>query len=81
MPTNDPTTGMPPMIVRQLSIPEWLSYIGAYQFGSTTPSRVVLHRTFSPTVDQWAGLRSMQGIQRFYVQKGWTSEHMTAYIV
>ena len=49
--------------------------------GSTTPSRVVLHHMFSPTVDQWAGLRSMQGIQRFYVQKGWTSEHMTAYIV
>ena len=81
MPTNDPTTGMPPMIGRRLSIPEWLSYIAAYEFGSTTPARVVLHHTFSPTVDQWAGMRSIQGIQRFYVQKGWTSEHMTAYVM
>jgi hypothetical protein len=64
---------MPPMIGRRLSIPEWLSYIAAYQFGSTTPSRVVLHHTFSPTVEQWDGLRSMQGIQRFYAQKGWTA--------
>ena len=35
MPTNDPTTSMPPMIGPRLSIPEWLSYIAAYQFGST----------------------------------------------
>jgi len=61
---------MPPMIGRRLSIPEWLSYIAAYEFDSTTPARVVLHHTFSPTVDQWAGMRSIQGIQRFYVQKG-----------
>src|SRR5829696_7616106 len=73
VPTNDPTTGTPPMIGRRLAIPEWLSYIAAYQFGSTTPSRVVLHHTFSPTVSEWLGLRSMQGIQRFYAQKGWTA--------
>ncbi|HEU5102107.1 MAG TPA: N-acetylmuramoyl-L-alanine amidase [Roseiflexaceae bacterium] len=73
MPTNDPTTGMPPMIGRRLTIPEWLSYIGAYQFGSTAPSRVVLHHTVSPTAEQWAGLRSMQGMQRYYAGKGWTA--------
>jgi hypothetical protein len=61
------------MIGRRLAIPEWLSYIAAYQFGSTTPSLVVLHHTFTPTVAEWAGLRSMQGIQRFYAQKGWTA--------
>ncbi len=73
MPTNDPTTGTPPMIGRRLSIPEWLSYIAAYQFGPTVPSRIVLHHTWHPTVQEWAGLRSMQGIQRFYAQKGWTA--------
>jgi hypothetical protein len=61
------------MIGRQLSIPEWLSYIAAYQFGATMPSRVVLHHTWRPTVQEWAGLRSIQGIQRFYGQKGWTA--------
>jgi hypothetical protein len=64
---------MPPMIGRRLTIPEWLSYAAAYQFGATSPSRVVLHHTFSPTIDQWIGLRSMQGMQRFYAAKGWTA--------
>jgi hypothetical protein len=61
------------MIGRRLAIPEWLSYIAAYQFGSTSPSRVVLHHTFSPTIEQWAGLHSMQGMQRYYAAKGWTA--------
>jgi N-acetylmuramoyl-L-alanine amidase len=68
-----PTQGTPPFINRALSISDWLNYIATYKFGSTTPSRVVLHHTFSPTVQEWAGLRSMQGIQRFYGQKGWTA--------
>ena len=59
MPTNDPTTGMPPMIGRRLSIPEWLSYVAGYSFGTVAPSRLVLHHTAVPTVEQWAGLRSM----------------------
>ncbi len=33
MPTNDPTSGMPPMIGRRLSIPEWLTYVAGYDFG------------------------------------------------
>lgn len=73
MPTIDPTTGMPPMIGRRLSIAEWLSYVASYQFGAVAPSRLVLHHTFVPTVDQWAGLRSMQGMQRYYGGKGWTA--------
>ena len=73
MPSNDPTTGVPPMIGRRLSIPEWLSYVASYDFGPIAPSRLVLHHTFVPTVEQWAGLRSMQGMQRFYGGKGWTA--------
>jgi hypothetical protein len=68
-----PTQGTPPFINRALSISDWLKYIAAYQFGPTAPSRVVLHHTFSPTIEQWAGLRSMLGIQRFYAGKGWTA--------
>jgi hypothetical protein len=73
VPTNDPTSGMPPMIARRLSIPEWLGYVGGYDFGPVAPPRVVLHHTFSPTVAQWAGLTSMLGIQRYYAGKGWTA--------
>ncbi|HNP71037.1 MAG TPA: N-acetylmuramoyl-L-alanine amidase [Kouleothrix sp.] len=73
MATNDPTSGTPPMIGRQLSIRDWLAYIAGYQFGAVAPSRLVLHHTFVPTVAQWAGLRSMQGMQRFYAGKGWSA--------
>jgi hypothetical protein len=71
--TNDPTTGMPPMIGRGLSIADWLAYIAGYQFGAVAPSRVVLHHTWVPTVAQWTGLRSMQALQRYYAGKGWTA--------
>jgi hypothetical protein len=71
--SNDPTTGVPPMIGRVLSIPAWLAYIANYDFGLVAPSRAVLHHTWRPTAAQWAGLRSMQALQRFYAGKGWTS--------
>jgi N-acetyl-anhydromuramyl-L-alanine amidase AmpD len=71
--SNDPTTGVPPMIGRVLMIPEWLTYVADYDFGPVAPSRVVLHHTWRPTASQWAGLRSMQAIQRFYAAKGWTA--------
>jgi hypothetical protein len=71
--TQDATTGMPPMIGRCLTIPQWLDYVARYQFGQLTPSKVVLHHTWRPTVQQWRGLASMQGMQRYYAGKGWTS--------
>jgi N-acetyl-anhydromuramyl-L-alanine amidase AmpD len=70
---NFPATGTPPMIGKVLSIPEWLNYIKDYQFGSLKATKVVLHHTWRPSVQQWAGLRSMQGMQRFYAGKGWNS--------
>jgi len=73
MPTHDTTTGTPPMIGRCLSTHEWLDYVAAYDFGPVPPSRVVLHHTWVPTLEQWTGLRSMQGMQRFYAGKGWTA--------
>ena len=68
-----PATGTPPMIGRVLAIGAWLDYIASYTFGAIAPSRVVLHHTAVPTVAQWAGLRSMQGLQRYYAGKGWSA--------
>ena len=73
MATFDPTTGTPPMIGRALSISDWLAYVSRYDFGLIAPSRVVLHHTWRPTTAEWNGQRSMQGLQRFYAGKGWTS--------
>lgn len=77
MAPDDPTTGTPPMIGRVLSIPGWLDYVASYSFGPIAPTRVVLHHTAIPTVEQWAGARSMEGIQRYYASKGWaTAPHI-----
>lgn len=68
-----PASGMPPMIGKALSLPEWLDYIAAYNFGTIPPTRLVLHHTYIPNEQQWRGLASMQGMQRFYAGKGWTA--------
>ncbi len=68
-----PTVGAPPFIDRMLSVADWLNYVASYDFGPVAPTRVVLHHTWSPTVEQWAGLRSLQGIQRYYAGLGWTA--------
>jgi hypothetical protein len=65
--------GSPPFINAVLSIDEWKEYVASYDFGSIPPSRVVLHHTWKPTVAQWRGLASMQGMQSFYRSKGWSS--------
>lgn len=66
-------TGTPPMIGRKLTIPEWIGYIASYQFGPVMPSKVIVHHTWRPTVAQWQGLRSMQGMQRYFSTMGWTA--------
>ncbi|MBC8160424.1 MAG: N-acetylmuramoyl-L-alanine amidase [Roseiflexaceae bacterium] len=64
---------MPPFINRRLSIAEWLDYVANYDFGPLPPSRVVLHHTYIPNLQQWQGSASMKGMQTFYGRKGWTS--------
>ena len=66
-------SGTPPMIGKMLTPAEWLDYIASYQFGPVMPSKVVLHHTWRPTVAQWQGSTSMQGMQRFFAEKGWTA--------
>ena len=66
-------TGTPPMIGRKLTIPEWLGYIASYQFGPVMPSKVIVHHTWRPTVAQWQGLKSMQGMQHYFSTMGWTA--------
>ena len=66
-------TGKPPMIGACLTIEDWKSYIHDYNWGNPRPTRLVLHHTYRPTDDQWRGLRSMRGMQRFYAGKGWSA--------
>lgn len=61
------------IVNRRLSAQEWLDYVAAYDFGPLEPDRLVLHHTWSPTVAQWAGQRSIDGLKRFYEKKGWSA--------
>lgn len=70
---DDSPSGRPPMIGKCLSAEQWLGYIAAYNFGKLPPDRVVLHHTVVPTLDSWAGLRTMKGMQTFYANKGWNA--------
>jgi N-acetyl-anhydromuramyl-L-alanine amidase AmpD len=71
MSAADRPTGHPPMLGRCLDAAAWQEYVATYDFGPLAPSRVVLHHTWRPTVAQWAGVRTMRGMQRFYASKGW----------
>lgn len=68
-----PTQGSPPFINKPLTIPEWLNYVSSYQFGPLPVTKIILHHTWKPTVDQWRGLSTLTGIQKFYGGKGWSS--------
>lgn len=69
----DTPAGKPPMIGERLSSDEWLTYLRTYEWGQLRPTRLVLHHTYRPTSEQWQGLRSMRGMQRFYATKGWSA--------
>lgn len=68
---DDIPTGSPPMIGKMLTDAEWLDYLANYDFGSLPPDRVVLHHTWSPTLESWRGQATMKGMQTYYRGKGW----------
>lgn len=63
----------PPFINERLTSEEWLSYVGDYSFGTIPPTRLVLHHTWKPTVEEWRGLGSMEGMQTYYKGLGWSA--------
>jgi hypothetical protein len=61
------------MIGACLTPADWATYLRGYKWGNLKPTRLVLHHTYRPTTEQWQGLRSMRGMQRFYAGKGWSA--------
>ena len=72
-PNGEDLVGDPPAIMRALTIPQWLDYVGRYDFGSVPPTRVVLHHTQIPNEANWQGIESITGIQRYYNTLGWNA--------
>jgi hypothetical protein len=67
------TQGTPPIIGRVLTVDEWRDYVARYNFRDMPPTRIVLKHTFSPTLEQWQGQKSLLGIQEFDASKGYTA--------
>lgn len=70
---KEETQGNPPFLMKRLNKYEWKSYVNNYNFGSIPPSRVVLHHTVIPTIEQWNGEVTMRGMQNYYRSLGWGS--------
>ncbi|MBN2306466.1 N-acetylmuramoyl-L-alanine amidase [Candidatus Peregrinibacteria bacterium] len=63
---------MPIQIInRRLDLHEFRDYIASYDFGVQPPDKLVIHHTWRPVKDKWAGARSIEGLKRYYDGKGW----------
>lgn len=63
----------PQFINEWLTIEQWRSYVSDYNFGALKPSRLIMHHTWSPTIDSWRGLTTMRSMQKYYAELGWNA--------
>lgn len=59
------------IINRCLTLHEFKDYVSVYDFGSRPAKKLVIHHTWRPTKERWAGVRSIQGLKTYYEGKGW----------
>ena len=52
---------------------EFKEYVNKKFFGFLPANKIILHHTYSPTVKQWQGEKSILGLKNYYENKGWTS--------
>jgi N-acetylmuramoyl-L-alanine amidase CwlA len=60
------------IINKNLSLEEFTKYIGNYNFGETIPKKIVIHHTWKPTKKDWNGVKTIEGLKKFYTSKGWS---------
>lgn len=61
------------IINKKLSLSDFKAYISSFNFAPLNPTKIVLHHTWRPTVDQWQGQKSINGLKTFYEGKGWSA--------
>lgn len=59
------------IINKRLTLHEFQVYVKGYDFGPILPSKLVLHHTWHPTKESWAGERTIGGLKRYYEGKKW----------
>lgn len=60
------------IIGKKLSLAEFQEYTKNKDFGVLPPTFLVLHHTWKPTKDQWAGDKSIKGLKSYYESLGWS---------
>jgi len=61
------------IVNRKLSLAEFEEYVNKKDFGELPPTFMVIHHTWKPTVAQWQGQKSINGLKSYYEGKGWTA--------
>lgn len=56
-----------------LTLNEFRQYIKEYDFGTKPANKLVVHHTYKPNKETWAGERSIAGLKQYYEKKGWKS--------
>ena len=59
------------IVNRRLSLGEFRAYVSTYDFGTLPAHRLVIHHTWKPTKENWAGQRSIDGLKAYYEKKQW----------
>lgn len=59
------------IINKKLSLEDFKAYISSFNFSPLNPTKIVLHHTWRPTVEEWQGQKSINGLKSFYEAKGW----------
>lgn len=54
-----------------LTLNEFQEYVLKFNFGSTLPSKLVIHHTWKPTKERWAGEKTILALKKYYEGKGW----------
>lgn len=56
---------------RRLNLDEFRAYVKDYNFGTLPANKLVIHHTWRPTVEEWKGERSINGLKNYYEGKKW----------
>ncbi len=59
------------IVNRRLSLNEFRHYIKECYFGAQPANKLVIHHTWKPTKESWAGKQSILGLKGYYERKGW----------
>lgn len=61
------------ILAKKLTKKEFTAYVNQKDFGSIPPSWLVLHHTWSPTLETWNGATSISGLKNYYEGLGWSA--------